>query len=99
MPINQQKSQLVTRLSEYRNRETIGILEQLLEQAKQGAILGILFCVRIEHKHHAMGVAGCYHADPAQAVTACSRMTHRLNLMIDQMEVLGADSPTLSAAN
>lgn len=80
----------VTRLSEYKNKETVGVLEQLLAQARNGDISGLLFCVRLSSNHHAMGISGIYHADPTQAVTGCGRMKHRLNLMIDAMEVCSA---------
>ncbi len=76
----------VTKLSEYKSRETVETLEKLLEQARRGEIHGLLFCVRLGIKSHAMGLAGEYAKDPVMAVAVTSRMLHRLNIYADENE-------------
>lgn len=77
----------VTRIEEYKSRETIKLLEELLERARLGEILGLVFCVRLGVKAHAMGVSGHYLEDPVMAIAVTARMNHRLNVAADDIEL------------
>ena len=74
----------VTKLDEWKNRDTVETLADLLEKARKGEISGLLFSVRLGAKHHAMGAAGEYLSDPMMAVGIAARMQHRLHIMIDE---------------
>ena len=79
----------VTKLSEYKNRDTLATLQQLTRMAMSGEIEGLLFCVRLGARSLAMGSSGSFHADPDAAAQATARMHHRINLRIDQQELMG----------
>lgn len=76
----------VTRIEEFKNRETIETLEELLDQAKKGQIHGFLFCARQGEKSHLMGLSGDYRDDAILAVAVAARMIYRLNTMVDEAE-------------
>ena len=76
----------ITQLEAYKSRETIEHLEDLLERAKNGEILGLVFCVKLGLKRHAMGISGRYLDDPVLAVAVTARMNHRLNAAADSLE-------------
>ena len=75
----------VTYLHEYKNRNTVEVLERLLERAKRGQIDGLVFCVQRGPRNHSMGVTGSYFSDPVTALIPCGRLQHRLHLLADQV--------------
>ena len=77
----------VTNLREYKNRDTVELLEKLLEQAKRGDIDGMVFCVQRGPRRHSMGVTGSYFSDPVTAIVPCARMQHRLHLLADELRI------------
>jgi hypothetical protein len=54
----------VTRIVEWKNRDTIQALEHMLSQAKEGRLTGMLFACKLDDKNHGMGITGDYAADP-----------------------------------
>lgn len=64
----------VVSISEYRNRETIETLENLLQKAKDGDIQGIIYAVKMEHGPQTVGFAGHYAHAPVSGLTAAARV-------------------------
>lgn len=82
----------VVNLSEFKNRQTILVMEHLLARAKRGEVSGFLFSIQIGEKQHSMGVCGGYLDDPTTGVAVASRMWRQLNTIVDQ-EQTGRISP------
>jgi len=76
----------VTKIADFKSKETVEMLRDLLEKAENGEILGLVFCVRLGIRRHAMGVSGHYKDDPVMAVAVTARMGHRLNVAADALD-------------
>ncbi len=68
----------VVHLSEYRPTDVESVLEELLESARRGEILGLAFIAKRGPRIHDAGLAGCYRLDPEQALAATFRMERHL---------------------
>lgn len=73
----------VTSIIEYRNKETVAVLEQLLEQARKGEISGFAFACKLGGKDHGIGITGDYRADPIATLAIAGRISHVLNELYD----------------
>lgn len=73
----------VTHIEEFRNKETIGVLEELLELAKAGQITGFVFACKYNSKRHGIGLTGDYRKDPIEALAISARIIHVLNTLHD----------------
>lgn len=77
----------VTTIFEYRARETIACLEQLLQEARRGEISGFAFaCKRGDHDH-GIGLTGNYRDDPLPVLAVTSRIDHVVNDLIDARSI------------
>lgn len=77
---------MITKLVEYRNRDTIAALTELLRLAREGRIRGLVFTAWSGRRAHAIGITGDYWHDPAQALAAANRMAYLLNQHITDAE-------------
>jgi hypothetical protein len=67
----------LVRLSEYRNRELVAVLKELLNLAEDGHASGMAFVVKIG-KTHRGGLAGDYRRNPDEGLSAAARLKHQL---------------------
>src|SRR5574337_845203 len=86
---------LVTNLVEYKVRDTIQALNELLRLAHEGKLHGLVFIAHRGERRHKMGVTGSYWDDPALALGAAVRMSYRLNQHVTEAE--GREPPPHSA--
>jgi hypothetical protein len=57
-------------LTEYKNRELVAVLRELLELAEGGAAHGLAFVVKLGRGDHRAGMAGDYKRRPEEALSA-----------------------------
>jgi hypothetical protein len=83
----------VTEILEYKNRNTVEALTDMLHRAHQGRMRGLVFIYKSGPKRHRVGITGEYWEDPAQALGAAVRLSYRLNQAITALEAkLPADA-------
>jgi len=82
MPEN--KPANVTRIAEWKHKDTIEALEYLLAMAKRGEITGFIYGVRVGDWHHGIGVTGHYRDDPIAGLGATGRIFSALNRLAEQ---------------
>lgn len=73
---------VVIRITEYRNRDTISALEDMLGRAKRGEIRGLCFSFKLDDKNHAMGLTGEYATDPTDVLAIASRLAFEVNMLV-----------------
>lgn len=73
----QQKVNLVD-MTEFRNRETVATLRDMLELAEAGVIVGHAFVVKFGPGDHRAGWSGDYKRLPSEALTATFMMERHL---------------------
>lgn len=73
----------VTSIIEFRNKETISVLEELLAQARAGDISGFAFACKYGGNRHGIGLTGDYRKDPIEALAVTARIAHVLNTLYD----------------
>jgi hypothetical protein len=72
----------VIRITEYRDRDTINVLEDLLKRAKRGEVRGICFAIKTDIGHHGIGLTGEYITDPTDVLAVVSRIDFEVNMLI-----------------
>lgn len=72
----------VIRITEYRNRDTINVLEDLLARAKRGEVLGLCYAFKRNAGHHGIGLTGEYIDDPTDVLAVASRIDFEVNMLI-----------------
>ncbi len=80
----------VTSIVEYRNKETVAVLEELLDQARRGEITGFAFACKIGAQNHGIGLTGDYREDPIAALAVTARIAHVLNGLYDNRRRSGS---------
>lgn len=80
------KKMNITKIAEYKNRNTVAVLEELLQQAKHGDITGFAFACKLGETLHGIGLTGDYRADPIQGLSITARLQHLLNRAVDGLE-------------
>jgi hypothetical protein len=65
-------------LDQYRSREVVAALEELLEAAKQGEIRGLAYIVKVAPDDNRAGVVGEYKRSPAKALQATFQLERLL---------------------
>jgi hypothetical protein len=87
----------VTKLSEYRNRETLELLEALLTRAREGDLTGIVFCASLSNGRHTMGWSGPLKHNPELALKACTNLSERIGEQLPSEKCESDDwHPTLT---
>lgn len=74
----------VTTIAEWRNRETVAVIRELLAKAEAGEVLGLAFAVNNGEMSHGIGLTGVYREDPIQTLAIAARITHVVNCLIDE---------------
>jgi hypothetical protein len=77
---------VVVQLGNYRAKETITVLRELLVRASKGEIVALGFNVEFRDGTQKTGFTGKYQADPAQALRVANKMSQRLNEIQDARE-------------
>lgn len=67
----------VHNFNEYRAREVVAVLEEMLQHAKAGRLPGIAFVTEIEGRE-LVGVTGVYKADPKRALRTIDNVRRKL---------------------
>lgn len=67
----------VIKLDEYRNRDVVSALRDLLAMAENGEVQGLVFVAKLGQAHRA-GALGDYRLHPEQALPAATRMQRHL---------------------
>jgi hypothetical protein len=68
------KAANVISIKEYRNQETISTLEQLLEKARAGEVIGLAYSVCLCEWSSGVGATGTYRDSPETALGGIGRL-------------------------
>ena len=68
----------VVRMQEFRNRELVGVLRELLQLAERGSVSGMAFVVKVGRAAHRAGLTGDYSRNQDEALSAVVRLKERL---------------------
>lgn len=74
---------VVVQLGDYRNKETLTLLRELLIKASDGEIVAFGFNVEFKDGTQKTGFSGKYKVDPVEALRVANRMSTRLNAIQD----------------
>lgn len=78
------KSPNVTQILEYKSRDTVQALTELLARAQNGQIRSLVFAYKSDSRSdHRIGITGDYWADPAQILVCAARLSYRVNRIIE----------------
>lgn len=69
----------VVRLGEFRNRELVATLKEMLQLAEAGSIHAHAFVIKLGPGEHRAGLSGDYARSPAEALTATFIMERQLS--------------------
>lgn len=72
----------VVRIVEYKNRDTISALEDMLARAKAGQIQGLCFAYKIDDRNHGIALTGEYIEDPTDVLAVVSRIEFEVNQLV-----------------
>lgn len=75
----------VIRIIEYRNKDTIAVCEEIIEKAKRGEIVGMLYAIRLNDFDHGIGATGKYRDDPISGLAAAGRLLNVLSKLANKM--------------
>lgn len=76
----------VTRIIEYRNRDTIAALEDLLARARGGHLRGVAFTIKTSANQHRLGLTGAYWDNPHEVLMCAVRLSHIVNELISSRD-------------
>lgn len=74
---------VVVQLSDFRGKETVAVLRELLVKGSRGEIAAFGFNVEFKDGTQKTGFTGRYKVDPAEALRVANRMSQRLNAIQD----------------
>jgi hypothetical protein len=77
---------VVVRLGDYRTKDAVAVLRELLVLASRGKVAAFGFCVELKDGTQKTGFTGKYAADPAEALRVATRMSQRLTAIKDLRE-------------
>ncbi len=77
---------VVTKITEHANRETVGVLKELLKRAVDGEITALAFAIKTGPRRHRIGFTGEYWRDPVQVLGCVTRMEYRVNHIISNRD-------------
>jgi hypothetical protein len=80
---------VVVQIGDFRGKETVAVLRELLIKASHGDIVAFGFNVEFKDGEQKTGFTGKYKADPAEALRVANRMSQRLNAIRDLREAAG----------
>jgi DNA polymerase III sliding clamp (beta) subunit (PCNA family) len=80
---------VVVHLGDFRGKETVAVLRELLVKASKGQIVALGFNVEFKDGTQKTGFTGKYKSDPAQALRVANKMSQRLNAIRDLREAAG----------
>lgn len=76
----------VVNLAQYRSREVIAALRELLEAAEAGEIRGLAYVVKVAPGDNRVGLAGVYKQCPEKALKAAFKLEKELREpLVDMM--------------
>jgi hypothetical protein len=70
---------MCVKITEFQNRQTIHVLEDLLRRARKKQLNGIAFSVSFGKGHHGIGLTGDYTEDPLTAFAAIGSLYHSID--------------------
>ena len=65
---NQKEPATIFDFASYKNRDTVDVLTEALNRAKNGEITGMVFAFYMGNRRHGVGVTGHYRDNPEDAV-------------------------------
>lgn len=68
----------VVSLAQYKNRELIAVLREMLHLAEDGHAHGLAFVLKMGPKRHWSGLTGDYSRNPDEALPAAVRLKDRI---------------------
>lgn len=74
---------VVVQLGDYRGKETLTVLRELLVKASKGEVAAFGFNVEFNDGTQKTGFTGKYKVDPVEALRVANRMSQRLNAIQD----------------
>lgn len=77
---------VVKSLAEHRCRETVKVLEHLLELGRRGEIVGMAVSVATADGQEEIVFTDSYRRNPSKAVGAAMRMSWRLTQLQDELD-------------
>jgi hypothetical protein len=81
---------VVVRLGDYRTKDAVAVLRELLVLASRGKVAAFGFNVELKDGTQKTGFTGKYAADPAEALRVATRMSQRLNAIQDLRDAAAA---------
>lgn len=76
----------VTSIFDYGNRELIETLVDLLQMARNGEVVGLIFAAQLHSRKDLLGAAGSYLDDMTTALGASARLMHLANRKISAQQ-------------
>lgn len=77
---------VVVSIGDFRRKETVAVLRELLVKAARGEVAGFAFEVEFRDGSHKSGFTGKYRSDAMDAAKAALRMSQHLNAIQDMQE-------------
>lgn len=74
---------VVVQIGDFRGKETVAVLRELLVKASRGEVAALGFNVEFKDGTQKTGFTGRYRADPAEALRVANRMSQQLNAIQD----------------
>jgi len=86
---------VVIQLGDYKGKETIAVLRELLVRASRGEVSAFGFSVEFKDGSQKTGFTGKYKVDPQKALKVANRMSQRLNaIKLRQANAAGDEDET-----
>jgi hypothetical protein len=79
------KSDKVTSITEFKNRDTKKVLRELLKLAETGEMTGLILGVRLGDWDHGIAITGSYAKDPVAGALVAGRLVKILSNRADKM--------------
>lgn len=83
----------VTELRAWRYRRELAVLEVARRRVLQGDVRGIALCLKLSDNTEQISVLGDYRDHPVEGAAIAMRMSHRLNMLADELDETEANTP------
>lgn len=80
---------VVVQIGDFRGKETVAVLRELLVKASRGEVIAFGFNVEFKNGTQKTGFTGRYRTDPAEALRVAGRMSQQLNAIQDLRDAAG----------